>query len=109
MTRKTREEIGELTPEEIEQLDRLAALPDSEIDTSDIPEITDFSHAVRGDAARREIVRWQRPGAKPPMPVFLKAELEDYLTAAAERRGIGLSELVNDMLEKDVAIAEAVK
>jgi predicted HicB family RNase H-like nuclease len=43
------------------------------------------------------------------VPVFLKAELENYLAAAAARRGVSLSDLINDMLEKDVAIAESVK
>jgi hypothetical protein len=109
MTRKTREEIGELTEEEIQQLDRLAALADEAIDTSDIPEITGPSRIVRSQAERREVERRLRAGDKPPVPVFLKAELENYLAAAAARRGVGLSDLVNDMLEKDVAIAESVK
>jgi len=36
------------TPEQQERLARLAALADTEIDTSDIPEIPDWSDAVRG-------------------------------------------------------------
>lgn len=32
-----------LTPEQKQELENLAALPDSEIDYSDIPPITDFS------------------------------------------------------------------
>jgi hypothetical protein len=109
MTRKTREEMGELSPEQIERLDRLTVLPDSQIDTADIPEITDPSRIVRSQAARREVERRLRAGDKPPVPVFLKAELENYLAAAAARRGVALSDLVNDMLEKDIAIAESVK
>lgn len=31
-----------------EQVEAVAALPDEEIDTSDIPEVTDFSNALRG-------------------------------------------------------------
>lgn len=38
----------ELTPEMLAQLDRLAAMPDEDIDLSDMPEITDWSNAVRG-------------------------------------------------------------
>jgi hypothetical protein len=30
------------------ELDALAAMPDSEIDTTEMPPITDWSHAVRG-------------------------------------------------------------
>jgi uncharacterized phage-associated protein len=35
-----------------EELARLALLPDDQIDTSDIPEVTDWSHAVRGRFAK---------------------------------------------------------
>ena len=37
-----------LTPEQVAELDALAALPDAAIDTSDIPEITEFSNPRRG-------------------------------------------------------------
>lgn len=37
-----------LTDEQREELEALAALPDEEIDTTDIPEVQDFSNAVRG-------------------------------------------------------------
>jgi len=37
-----------LTPEMQAELDALAAMPDSEIDTSEMPPITDWSKAVRG-------------------------------------------------------------
>lgn len=38
----------ELDPTRRKRLARLAALPDDQIDTSDIPEVLDWSHAVRG-------------------------------------------------------------
>ena len=37
-----------LTTEEQAALDVVAVMPDSEIDTSDMPEVTDWSGAVRG-------------------------------------------------------------
>jgi hypothetical protein len=37
-----------LTPELQAEMDALAAMPDSEIDTTEMPPITDWSHAVRG-------------------------------------------------------------
>ena len=43
-----RERNIELTPEQIAELEALAAMPDDEIDTSDIPEVTDWSNARRG-------------------------------------------------------------
>jgi hypothetical protein len=110
MTSKTREELGDLTPEQIAELNRLAEMPDSGIDTSDIPEITEIpTHAVRGEAARREMVRRRRADGKLPRPVYLNAELEDYLAAIALRRGLSLNDLVNDLLAKEIAIVEAVK
>jgi len=41
-----------LTPGERTALKAVAALPDSEIDTSDAPEITDWSGAIRGGLYR---------------------------------------------------------
>jgi uncharacterized protein (DUF4415 family) len=35
-----------------ERLERLAAAPDADIDTSDIPEVTDWSGAIRGGLYR---------------------------------------------------------
>ena len=37
-----------LTPEQQAEIDTLKAMPDDEIDTSDIPEVTDWSNAKRG-------------------------------------------------------------
>ena len=37
-----------LTPKLQAELDALVAMPDSEIDTTEMPPITDWSHAVRG-------------------------------------------------------------
>ena len=37
-----------LTPKLLAELDALAAMPESEIDTTEMPPITDWSHAVRG-------------------------------------------------------------
>ena len=41
-----------LTVEEQSALDAVAAMPDSEIDTSDSPEVTDWRGAVRGGLYR---------------------------------------------------------
>ena len=40
--------MSKLTDEQNRELQRLAELPDEEIDTSEIPEIRDFSSAIRG-------------------------------------------------------------
>ena len=46
----TLEEVRKRRPSksEAEQLGKLAVLPDDQIDTTDIPELTDFAEAVRG-------------------------------------------------------------
>jgi hypothetical protein len=46
-----------LTPELQAELDALAAMPESEIDTTDMPPITNWSHAVRGPGASEPRVR----------------------------------------------------
>jgi len=46
-----------LTPEQFARLERLAALPDEAIDTSDIPEVRDWTGAKRG-------LFFTRPGDK---------------------------------------------
>jgi hypothetical protein len=98
-----------LSEEQKQELLALMDMGDENIDTSDIPEITLPVYAVRGEAARREMVRRRRPDGQFPTPVYLSAELEDYLTAIANRRGVSLNDLVNDLLAKEIAIFETVK
>ncbi|MFP5223503.1 MAG: hypothetical protein ACLGSA_14525 [Acidobacteriota bacterium] len=52
----TKHPTDKLPDERREELEALAALPDEEIDTSDIPEVQDFSNAMRG--------RFHRPREK---------------------------------------------
>jgi len=40
--------VKKLTAQQIKELEALAAMPDDQIDTSDIPEVTDWSGARRG-------------------------------------------------------------
>jgi hypothetical protein len=46
-----------LTPELQAELDALAAMPESEIDTTEMPSITDWSHAVCGPGAPEPRIR----------------------------------------------------
>ena len=55
----------------------------------------DFTRGVRG--------KFYRPGAKLHLPVYLGEQLQNDLSAAAERKGTSLNELVNDLLNKEVA------
>ena len=59
----------ELTPSQRDKLARLAALPDELIDTTDIPEIADWSRARRGmfvNAPLRRDNPPEQPRAKQP-------------------------------------------
>jgi len=87
----------ELTAEEVERLLELRDKRDAEIDTSDIPEITELpAGAVRGKFYR---------GAQ----VTLRPDLLEYFTALAQRKGLPLEQLVNDTLAKAVAVAEVAR
>ncbi len=59
----------------------------------------DFSHAERG--------KFYREGAQLVPPVHLEPEVLKYLQARAEARGTSLSQLVNQLLKKDIELIEA--
>ena len=61
----------------------------------------EFKDAQRG--------KFYRPGATLHLPVYLNDEVQQYLSAAAERKGTSLSELVNDLLSRGIALGEAIK
>ncbi len=69
----------------VEELAALAAMPDKEIDTSDIPEITDWSKAVVG--------RFYRP-VKEAVTIRLDADVLDWL----KQGGRGYQTRVNKIL-----------
>jgi len=58
----------------------------------------DFSRGVRG--------KFYHPGAVLHLPVYLSEPTQEYLSAAAERKGITLNDLVNDLLHKEVEQAK---
>lgn len=61
----------------------------------------DFAHAERG--------KFYRPDAVLEQPIYLEEPVRDYLTAAAARRGVSLSDLVNDLLRRDIELIEAAR
>jgi hypothetical protein len=61
----------------------------------------DFSKGTRG--------KFYRPGAKLTLPVYLDHEVQSYLAQRAAQRGVELSELVNELLRKDIELIEAGK
>lgn len=65
----------------------------------DVKDEYDFSKAVRG--------KFHRPDAVLVPPVHLDPEVLRYLQARANARGTTLSQLVNDLLRKDIELIEA--
>ena len=58
----------------------------------------DFSKAERG--------KFFKKGTQLRMPIYLDAPLQKKLAAIADRKRKGISEVVNEVLKKDVALVE---
>ncbi len=43
------------------------------------------------------------------LPVYLDEKVESYLAAHAADKGIDLSDLINDLLQKDIELIESMK
>ena len=61
----------------------------------------DFTNAERG--------KFHRKNAVHELPVYLDADVLDYLSARAKAKGTDVSRLVNDLLKRDIALIEAAK
>jgi uncharacterized protein (DUF4415 family) len=85
-----------ISNEQRERLQRLAAKPDSDIDTSDIPEVLDWSGAVRGGLYRPR---------KEAITIRLDADLLAWFKSHAEA-GKGYQSEINRVLRQHVATAE---
>ena len=67
-----------------------------------IPAEIDFSKGVRG-------LHHIPPGAKVLMPVSIEKSVWEYFSGTAEEQGIQLSELVTEVLKRDIEINKALK
>ena len=67
----------------------------------DMKDEYDFTGAVRG--------KFYREGAELIPPVHLEPEVLKYLQARAVRRGVSLSDLVNQLLKKDIELIEVAE
>lgn len=67
----------------------------------DMPAEIDFSKGTRG--------KFFRPDARLSLPVYLDAEVQDYLAARAKARGVDVGQLVNELLKKDIELLEAAR
>ena len=64
----------------------------------EMPAEIDFSKGTRG--------KFAKPGATLKLPVYLDQEVQAYLSARAEARGIDIDKLVNELLKKDIELIE---
>ena len=60
----------------------------------------DFSKGVRG--------KFYNPNAVFQLPVHLDEQVQGYLAAKAQAKGIDLSALVNDLLKREIDLVEAM-
>lgn len=89
------------SPEQEAEILALQTMGDETIDFSDIPEIRAIPPgAVRG--------RFYSTGAGHLVPVYLDPELQGRLLAIAIRKGVSLSDLVSQLLRKEIEIAEVL-
>jgi hypothetical protein len=72
------------------------------IDGGDRPAEIDFSKGVRG---RHHIP----PGAKVLMPASIEKSVWTYFSGKAEERGVPLSDLLTEVLKRDIEINEALR
>lgn len=59
----------------------------------------DFSKGVRGKFFRKDAVL--------KIPVYLEPEVRRFLSERAKAKGIEVSDLVNDLLKRDIEMIEA--
>jgi uncharacterized protein (DUF4415 family) len=85
-----------ISEDQRERLERLAAKPEADIDTTDIPEVQDWSGAVRGGLYRPR---------KEAITIRLDADLLAWFKSHAEG-GRGYQSEINRMLRQHVAATE---
>jgi hypothetical protein len=67
-----------------------------------MPVEIDFGEAARG-------LHHILPGAKVFLPASIERSVWQYFSVKAEQKGIDLSELLTDVLKRDIEINEALK
>jgi uncharacterized protein (DUF4415 family) len=82
--------MTKLSDEQRCELDVLAKLPDPEIDTSDAPEVHDFTNAVRG--------RFYRPTER-SVTVRIDADLLDWFASRGEAVQSHINAALRDYVE----------
>ncbi len=61
------------------------------------------------DFPKGERGKFYRPDAKFNIPIYLDKDILTYLTEKARAKGVEVSQLINEILRKDIDLVEAVK
>lgn len=61
----------------------------------------DFTKATRG--------KFFKPGVEVRLPIYLDADVQNYLAERAAEKGVPLNEMVNALLKQEILIIESVK
>jgi hypothetical protein len=69
---------------------------------NEMPAEIDFSKGVRG-------LHHIPPAAKVLMPASIERSVWEYFSGKAEQRGVDLSDLLTEVLQRDIEINEALK
>jgi hypothetical protein len=77
-------------------------MSDRPIEDDKIPAEIDFSKGIRG-------LHHIPAGAKVFLPASIERSVWEYFSGKAEQKGIDLSELLTDVLKRDIEIGEALK
>jgi hypothetical protein len=77
-------------------------MTDRRLEDDDMPAEIDFSKGVRG-------LHHIPERARVLLPVSIERSVWEYFSARAEQKGIDLSDLVTDVLKRDIEINEALK
>ena len=67
----------------------------------DLPAEVEFSRGSRG--------KFFKSGTALNLPVYLDADVQAYLSARADARGIDVGQLVNELLKKDIELIEVTR
>jgi hypothetical protein len=78
------------------------SMNDQPVEDNEMPAEIDFSKGVRG-------LHRTPAGAKVFLPVSIERSVWEYFSGKAQQRGVELSDLLTDVLKRDIEINEALK
>ena len=77
-------------------------MSDQPIEDDKLPAEIDFSKGVRG-------LHYIPADTKVFLPASIERSVWEYFSSKAEQKGVDLSELITDILKRDIEINEALK